>query len=396
MTDPHREAPPIVVHSHLRWSGIWQRPQQIHSRLAAKRAVTFVEEPIEDVGTPRLDIGATREGVVVLQPRLSPAQCADGASAERAVVAMLRDAAGGRLGSRLRHAVHWLYTPAMEPQIDAVSDPVAIVYDCMDELTQFLHAPRGLAERERALLARSDVVFAGGPALFEAKVKLHRDVHLFGCGVDFDHFHRAASPAERIPADLETIAPPRLGYVGAVDERLDYDLLARMARAHPEWSIVLVGPVVKVDRDALPRESNVHWLGSRPYEELPSYLAGFAACLMPFALNAATEFINPTKTLEYLATGKPIVATPVRDVARFHSDVLAVADRTRFVGALEAVLAGAAPDREAGLERARRASWDGIVSRMEEAIRGALRAKDSAPTRDRALRESRAATSWTG
>ncbi|HZR79916.1 MAG TPA: glycosyltransferase [Candidatus Binatia bacterium] len=392
---PSDSGSPIVVHCHLRWSGIWQRPQQTHSRLARRRPVTFVEEPIEGDGAPRLDIAPTDDGVVVVRPHLARSRKGGERAREAAVADMLRAAGRGCLADRLRDAVHWLYTPQMEPHVDAVGSPAAIVYDCMDELSQFLHAPRDLAARERRLLARADVVFTGGPALYEAKCALHDNTHLFPCGVDFEHFNAAASGRVAPPDDLRALPAPRLGYVGAIDERLDYELIGEIAGAHPDWSLVLIGPIVKVDPAVLPRRPNVHVLGPRPYAELPAYIAGFDVCLMPFALNRATDFINPTKTLEYLASGKPVASTPIRDVARHFSDVVDVAPRDRWIATLEALVGGgAARDAAAGLERARRASWDTTVARMESLVDEAVSDRWQRRKAETSVSTGRATASW--
>jgi UDP-galactopyranose mutase len=141
---------------------------------------------------------------------------------------------------------------------------------------------------------------------------------------------------------------------------MDQDLLARMADAHPEWNLVLIGPVVKIDPGALPRRPNIHYLGPRPYEKLPEYIAGWDVAVMPFALNASTRFISPTKTLEYLAAGRPVVSTPIRDVVRPYGDagIVRIADSTAFIAAVEDTLEEA-PTRAAAF---RRAATDALVA----------------------------------
>lgn len=360
---------PIVVHSHLRWSFVWQRPQQIHSRLARRHPVLFVEEPLpDDSAAPRLEISEPWPNVLVAQPRLPAASEGDTATTEREreIVRLLeRERPAG-----FDRAVHWFYSPQLIPQLDAFGDPIAVVYDCMDELTQFAFAPRQLAEREKELLAVADVVFTGGYELYRAKSRRHDNVHFFGCGVDFDHFHRAAVDAE-VAADLRAIPAPRLGYVGVIDERLDYPLIESLARENPDCSIVFVGPVVKVDAASLPRAKNVHYLGARDYADLPSYLAGFQVCLMPFAMNEASQFINPTKTLEYLASARPVLSTPIRDVVRNFGEVVHVSDRSRFSARAREILAGRAVDPARGCDVARRSSWEETVEKMESLVRAA-------------------------
>jgi glycosyltransferase involved in cell wall biosynthesis len=351
---------PIVVHSHLRWSFVWQRPQQTHSRLAAMRPVLFVEEPVDQIPGLRdaLHLYSPLPNLWVVEPRVHP-----GPDSERRTLQLLREAGQGPLREAFRDAVHWLYTPSMEPQIDAFPPPSAIVYDCMDELSNFASPPPGLAEREARLLRRADIVFAGGYELGAAKSRLHENVHVFGCGVDFEHFHKAAANPE-IPFDLALIPEPRLGYFGVIDERIDYDLVRDLARTDRSWSIVLIGPLAKVDPLSLPQEPNIVYMGPRDYAELPGYAAGFAACLMPFAMNDASYYINPTKSLEYLATGKPVLSTPVRDVVRQFHDVVHIADAERFPGMVRRVLAGELRGSEAGIEKARESSWEKTVALM--------------------------------
>ena len=374
----HREAPPlldasfpVVVHSHLRWSFVWQRPQQIHSRLARRHPILFIEEAVvaEKPGKEHLEITSPLPNLWVVQSRVSSAGSSDACARS-----LLRSASERLFGAQFAGAVHWVYTPMMEPQIDLFPKPRAVVYDCMDELSNFAMAPAGLAERERRLLARADLVFAGGHELGASKARQHPNVHVFGCGVDFDHFAKArtATPS----AELSLLREPRLGYVGVIDERLDYALLEDLALSIPEATVVMVGPIVKVDPASLPQRPNIVYLGARDYSALPEILAGFDVCLMPFAMNEASFFINPTKTLEYLASGKPVVSTPVRDVVRQFRDVVQIADSKAFVEAVRAVLRDRR-DPSAGIERARESSWEKTVAAMELYVAVAASAKRS-------------------
>jgi len=224
------------------------------------------------------------------------------------------------------------------------------------------------------LLAEADVVFAGGYRLYESKSRYHHNVHFFGCGVDVKHFGRARLAETLIPDDATGLQRPVFGYFGVIDERLDYELIGALAAARPNATVLMIGPVAKVDPRDLPQGPNIKWLGQRPYADLPRYLKAFDVCLMPFALNEATEYINPTKTLEYMASGKPIVSTPVADVVRNFTPIVSIA-RTpaEFVQAV--TLAAAQTDevlRAAGIKRAAGESWEAIVSRMREIIGAAV------------------------
>jgi UDP-galactopyranose mutase len=348
---------PIVVFSHLRWNFVYQRPQHLLSRLAAEQPVLFVEEPEYDAsGPPRWERATPEPGVTVFRPRTPVAEPGFHAAQLGALGPMLeeiRDEAGPD------GLVAWLYTPLALPLARQL-DPVLVVYDCMDELSMFLGAPPELVQREAELMEVADVMFTGGPSLYAAKRDKHPNVHCFPSSVDAAHFGRAqpGGSAEQ-PADQRDLPYPRLGYYGVIDERLDLPLIAALADAHPEWQLVLVGPVVKIDPAALPRRPNIHYTGQRTYGELPGYLAGWDVCLLPFARNDSTRFISPTKTLEYMAAERPIVSTPIADVAGPYGHIVHLGDTPEeFIRACEAALAA---DTE---ERARRAAlMRGVLAR---------------------------------
>jgi glycosyltransferase involved in cell wall biosynthesis len=247
----------------------------------------------------------------------------------------------------------------------------------MDELAGFRFAPEDIAERETFLLANADLVFTGGHELYRSKSARHANTHFFGCGVDADHFARARARETVIPAELDALARPILGYFGVIDERLNYALIEQLAARFPHASIAMVGPLAKVRQEDLPSASNIHWLGSRSYESLPAIVKAFDVCLMPFAMNAATQFINPTKTLEYLAAGKPVVSTAVPDVVRQYTDVVDVAGSIEsYVACVAALLVEVDPARIArGVAMARASSWSSTVAAMRGHLLGTLARK---------------------
>jgi glycosyltransferase involved in cell wall biosynthesis len=370
-----------IVHSHLRWDFVWQRPQQILSRLAQRSHVLFVEEPVylDDIPAARLDVSLPLPRVhraVPLLPGTLRGQY-------DASIAVTRDlvrrqvAADGPLGGAFHRPVQWFYTPMPAPAMLGAFDERAVVYDCMDELSKFRFAPTELVDRERYLVANADVVFTGGYKLWQAKSRHHANVHFFGCGVDVDHFARARSEDLALAPELVGLGRKVMGYFGVIDERIDYELLAKLAHENSDAELVMVGPVVKVDPNELPQGANIRWLGQRQYAELPSYVKGFDVCLMPFALNEATEYINPTKTLEYMAAGKPIVSTAVSDVVHNFTPVVTVAETDDdFVTATAAAMQN--PDATMiarGVEQARANTWESIVARMERIVREALRSR---------------------
>jgi glycosyltransferase involved in cell wall biosynthesis len=253
-----------------------------------------------------------------------------------------------------------------------------VVYDVMDELANFKNAASDLREREAILLRQAGVVFTGGRSMYESRKDRHPNVHLFASGVDPNHFAAALDPQTRVAEEIAALPRPILGYYGVIDERLDLELLARLAAGHPEWSIVMVGPVSKVDPADLPRRPNIHYPGQQPYERLPHFLKGFDVCLMPFAMNEATRFISPTKTLEYMAAHKPIVSTPVPDVVANWSDVVRIAATPQeFAAAVLRSLGESRLERDCrrSFERSHLAasSWDHIAGQMSYHILSALR-----------------------
>jgi UDP-galactopyranose mutase len=360
-------APDLVCFSHLRWDFVFQRPQQLMMRAASARRIFFIEEPLIDLAP-----GQCTTEVKVPHPNLH-------------VVVPHHGRAGGpadRLPEQQRavdwllHAydvsvfVAWYWTPMALPFTRHLR-PVTTVFDCMDELSGFAGASDELHALETELLARADIVLTGGASLFDAKRPRHHNVYLFPSSVDVPHFAQARHPIAD-PSDQAEIPHPRLGYFGVLDERLDLALIDGVARERPEWHLVFVGPVAKIDETQLPRRANIHYLGMKDYADLPRYLAGWDVALLPFAHNSATRFISPTKTPEYLAAGRPVVSTGIRDVVRPYGErgLVRIADDVPdFVAALTAALNDPAEDRclaaDAFLEGM---SWDTTWRRMSDAI----------------------------
>jgi len=362
--------PGLLVFSHLRWNFVYQRPQHLLTRLARNYRIFYMEEPTHGAGDPRLERIESGDGVTVCRPHL-PGKAAgfhdDHISDMQVLVRDLLDS------EAITDYAVWFYTPMALPLMDQLQ-PRAVIYDCMDELSAFLHAPRQLVQRENALLKRADLVFTGGPSLYRSKRARHPSVHCFPSSVDAQHF--AGVKAAGAPADVVSPgekAEPTLGFFGVLDERIDLELVARIADARPTWRLDIVGPVVKIAADSLPQRANIHYLGQRRYEELPGLVAGWDVCLMPFALNDSTRFISPTKTLEYLAAGKPVVSTPIADVMECFGNVVRIADGTEaFIDACDASLAETASEVQARRERAaaalQKTSWEATAAEMHRLI----------------------------
>jgi UDP-galactopyranose mutase len=365
----------VLCFSHLRWDFVFQRPQHLLTRCARDRRVFYIEEPVfADRVTPRLE-RHRRGNVTVLVPHL-PAGEADADEMQRALVDDLIAHEG------IADYLVWYYTPMALSFTDHLR-PASVVYDCMDELSAFKGAPAVLRQREAALLEVASLVLTGGQSLYEAKRTQHHNIHPFPSSVDVSHFAQARTMRSD-PADQAAIPHPRLGFFGVIDERMDLELLSAVAAARPDWHIVMLGPVVKIDPATLPAAPNLHYLGGRKYEQLPAYIAGWDVALLPFALNEATRYISPTKTPEYMAAGKPIVSTPIRDVVRPYGQqglVRIASDAASFVDACEAALAEDATARRAAADAfLRRLSWDDTWRRIAALIHQTLTAPRAAPS----------------
>jgi UDP-galactopyranose mutase len=357
----------LICFSHLRWDFVYQRPQHLMTRFARDMNVLYVEEPVWTDGDSSLVLRKTPSGVEIAVPHI-PA----GLSPE--VVDQVERVLLDRLLSQraIRKPILWYYTPmsfAFSEHIDAG----AVIYDCMDELSAFRGAPPELVELERKLFARAGLVFTGGYSLYEAKRAHHPHVHAFPSSVDVAHFARARTWIGE-PTDQQDIARPRIGHYAVLDERLDINLVAAIAAERPDWQLILVGPVVKIDQNDLPRRDNIHYLGPKTYQELPAYLSGWDVAFMPFARNESTRFISPTKTPEYLAAGLPVVSTAITDVIGVYgrSSLVEIAHSTTgFIAAIARLLDNP-PSRAARLAKTdamlAEMSWDKTWAQMRTLI----------------------------
>lgn len=388
----HEVAPDLVCLSHLRWDFVYQRPQHLLSRFAGERRVFVIEEPVFLAGPAHLDVSLRECGVTVVVPRLPVEINRDmhliNAGMQKLLVQFFAE-------QQITEHILWYYTPMALDWARNLPRPLAAVYDCMDELTAFKGAPPALKNREAELFDHVDLVFTGGQSLYEAKRQSHKSVYAFPSSIDAHHFARARAMSEDMsdaPADQRNIPHPRLGFFGVIDERLDVELLDGIAVARPHWHFVMIGPIVKIAVDDLPRRANIHYLGAKPYADLPSYLAGWDVALLPFARNESTRFISPTKTPEYLAAGRPVVSTSIQDVVRPYGErgLVRIADTTEgFVAAIEAALnedkASASVRLRAADAFLSRTSWDRTWARMNELIEDAIAARRTVLTKAKSL-----------
>jgi glycosyltransferase involved in cell wall biosynthesis len=364
------DAPDVLCFSHLRWNFVFQRPNHLMMRCARTRRVIFIEEPEIGASEPQLEMRNVHKNLLRVVPRLPSASEEEHDDMLRTLLEKLHRSDG-------QPPIHWFYTPMMFPLVEHLPSSLT-VYDCMDELSHFLYAHPDIVENERRLLARAHVVFTGGRALHEAKKAQHANVHSVPSSVDVPFFATARSQQVE-PIDQASIAKPRIGYCGVIDERIDLELIAHVARERPQWQLVLLGPTVKIEPEALPRGDNIHYLGIKSYSQLPAYFAGWQAAMMPFALNEATRFISPTKTPEYLAAGKPVVSTAIADVVEPYERLGFVRigrNRAAFVRELEESLRGeqrtSAHERDAFLSRL---SWDATWTFMQTQLERAAHAR---------------------
>lgn len=315
----------MVVFCHLRWQFVYQRPQHIISRMAKEYKVLFIEEPIafepgeENSG----NLIIINDNLHVLQPRVSN-------------INKIKNIIP-QFVSNNHVDFGWFYSAAFVPLLEEFNFNT-IVYDCMDELSMFKGAPSELIVLEKFLLSNAHIVFTGGKSLYESKKIHHKNVYCFPSSVDREHFEKAMNGVI-VPDDIACISHPVVGYFGVIDERLDLELIREAAETHPDISFAMIGPLAKISEEDLPRLENIHYLGMKSYEILPNYLKAFAIAMMPFALNDATKFISPTKTLEYIAAGKPIISTPIKDVVRdFNHCVTIVENAQEFSDAILFIL----------------------------------------------------------
>lgn len=367
----------IIVFSHLRWNFVYQRPQHLMSRLGADRRIFFFEEPVLDESA-FLEYKA-QGNVTVCTPH-TPEKTPGFQDKQLPYLSVLLEQLVK--DKSIIDPVAWFYTPMALPLLQSIR-PAATVYDCMDELSAFLNAPIQLLQREAALLKVADVVFTGGPSLYHAKKDRHSNVHCFPSSVDAAHFSQARF-RENEAEEQKSLPYPRLGFFGVIDERINLQLLDDLAEARPDWQLVMVGPVAKIPEGSLPRRANIHYFGQQEYARLPSFLAGWDVCLLPFALNKATQFISPTKTLEYMAAEKPIVSTPITDVADPYGEIVYLAGSSEaFINTCQRALRADPEQLDIRIKKMRavlaNTSWDSTAQAMSKLIDQAAETKRTDP-----------------
>jgi UDP-galactopyranose mutase len=322
----------LLCFSHLRWNFVFQRPQHLLTRASENYNIFFIEEPVFHSTDKNYFNETIYNDVTVLTPMIS--SLAENAGDTNEIMEeLIKDEINKRAVTKY---ISWYYTP-MALEFTESLEPETIIYDCMDELSAFHGAPPGMIENERRLLEKADIVFTGGRSLFDAKKDKHKNAHLFPSSIDTHHFSTDNTQSE--PQDQIKIKNPKIGFFGVVDERFDIKLLDTISQLKPDWNFIIIGPVVKISEDVLPRRENIFYLGQKDYADLPGYIHGWNAAIIPFAKNDSTKFISPTKVLEYLAAGKRVVSTSINDIVFPYSvnDIVKIADTPEeFISSLEA------------------------------------------------------------
>lgn len=268
----------------------------------------------------------------------------------------------------LEPTICWTYLPnTVDLQLPGEA---TLVYDCADEHTAFpgLINKETVAGMERELFARADVALASAAELHRRKKGEVPGLALVPNGADAEHFKRALRPDLELPAEISGLPRPVVGYIGAVSPWLDQEMLLALARARPEWSLVLIGPV-DADVSSLRALPNVRLLGHRSYSLLPAYLKGFDVAVIPFKINELTRGVNPVKLYEYLAAGRPVVSSDLPEVRPFQPLVAVARDPEEFVKKVAEEIAGDTPEKTAGrLRLAEQHSWEARAAAVEELI----------------------------
>lgn len=320
----------LLCFSHLSWNFVYQRPQHLLTRFSKFYHVFYFEEP--KIGDSDRYLVNIQDGVSIVELFVSGHDDTTNERIQDLINQVLKE-------YDIENYINWYYTP-MALQFTDHLNPEKIIYDSMDELSAFRFAPPHLLELEERLFKIADVVFTGGNSLYEAKKNRHHNIHAMPSSIDKAHFGKARK-IQHEPEDQMPIGFPRLGFFGVVDERFDIELLREVSAQRPEWQFVIIGPVVKINPDDLPQAHNIHYLGPKTYTELPRYIAHWDIALILFALNESTEFISPTKTPEYLAAGKPVISTPIKDVVQPYGNaglVQIVNDADSFISAAAKIL----------------------------------------------------------
>ncbi len=362
----------LLCFSHLRWDFVYQRPQHLMTRFSNYYSVYYIEEPVYGNKDDSYSIQSAKENVTVIVPQLSIANKGNYNQRLKKIVDTFITE------HDVKDFIAWYYSP-MAFLFTKHLNALLTIYDCMDELSAFKFAPPELKQAENDLLESAEIVFTGGYSLYKAKKHLHHNIYPFPSSIDKEHFAKARH-SNSAPQDQQKIPSPRLGFFGVLDERFDIDLIRSVADAKPDWQFVFIGPIVKINESDLPKNKNLHYLGSKSYQQLPEYISGWDIALIPFAINESTKFISPTKTPEYLAAGKPVISTAIEDVVHPYGDeqlVNIIYNAKEFISAAEKELNNTSNTEWLKSTDAFLAdnSWNNTWHQMQDIINSAIKTK---------------------
>jgi glycosyltransferase involved in cell wall biosynthesis len=381
----------VLCLSTISWDFLWQRHQELMSRLARDGNQVLYVEPlgIRSPGIQDFSRIVRRIRHRVQAGRRGVRQAGENPSAGSGRGLYIHDPIifpfhGSRINDILNEIIVtrtlkrimrrlgflepiiWTYLPTpLALSVIGNIDHKLLIYDCVDALAL---NPKGVlvtyAQSETRLLQKADIVFVTSRRLYAERRLLNPHIAYVPAGVNVEHFSRC----ERIPNDLAEIEPPRIGFFGGIDERLDLELVACLADSSSEWSVVMIGPV-RTDVTRLRKRPNVFFLGTKRYEDLPAYLAELDVLIMPYLINEYTTYIYPAKLHECLATGKPTVATALPELDAFRDVITVAEDHNQFVqGVVRALQEDEGILRHRRLEVARANSWEARYQLITEKI----------------------------
>jgi glycosyltransferase involved in cell wall biosynthesis len=376
----------IICISSVDWEPLWTRKQQVMSRLPVSNRILYVEPPISWLSpikdpacwgkwrTWREGIRQLSDNIFLLSPPVMPPFSNLYPGINRINQSILAGAirkAARRLD--MHDPILWTYLHSSAPLAGKLGEKL-LVYDCVDEHSEYKgFNPAVVRAMEKELLGKADMVFVTAQGLYRDKAPYCREIHLSPNAADVDHFMLADDPLTPLAPELVDLTGPVLGFVGAIKEWVDLDLLQHVAENRPDCTLVMVGPVgVDVDVSGLQRLPNVIFLGRRDRQVLPQYLKGFDVCLNPFRLNRLTETVSPLKFYEYLASGRPIASVPMPEIQDFADVVEFGKGPEGFLAAVGRALDDSAEKKQRRLSRARENSWESRVAFMMEKIAAKL------------------------
>ncbi|PTX94815.1 hypothetical protein DB346_22680 [Verrucomicrobia bacterium LW23] len=373
---------PIIAFSHIKWNSVWRRPQEILSRLSSKHAVLYIEEPegCKEIHNPEPAMRYDRlfPNVLILCPRLPGSLMETRNSQDEGVKAVVDQVLTLPLGQTFQSPLLWFCNPMPAPLfIHALGERI-VVYDCIEEFSHSNGTPAELAEREDMLLAEADIIFTKGNEMYNMKSRESDNVYYYREGADSLHFSKALNNETEVPDFLIRLEGPILGYFGTIDDRLDFGLIEFVSKERPDWNLVMIGPPKKVQESSLPHSANIFWFGFKKYVDLPGIAKSFDVCIMPFAINDATRNASPTKALEYMATGTPVVSTAIKEVEEQYFDIIKIG--RSYQGFLDLCDSAIHRPDIAAIERGRRMArqngWESLLERLQHHMNAALAKAD--------------------